>query len=185
VLVERTLEVLSVRGELLERAAAFPGRTRERVVALAESEELFYRLFPQHSRALQLIRLAGQLAGAGGDRPGATLQRDSRLMLALMDTIRRAQEQRDLVLPHRRPEELAFTLWALMFGTRALMYTSIVRRQLGLAPPSGAARGCLDLLLDALQWRPLSTEWDYAATRRRAHERLLAREAPRARQAPG
>ena len=61
-LAEVTLKSLCKQIELFERAAAYDDRPRIRLVALGEAEELYYRLYPHHYRALQTIRIASQLA---------------------------------------------------------------------------------------------------------------------------
>src|SRR5262245_2799116 len=66
--IERTMHALNQLTQLFERAARFDGRPRERLLALLEAEETFYRRHPDHYRALQLIRIASQLSGDTGQR---------------------------------------------------------------------------------------------------------------------
>jgi hypothetical protein len=171
---EQTLQALDRQLERFERAAALPGRPRERIVAMAEAEELFLRLHPYHYRALQLVRVTAQFADSSrrsGDRVSVC---ESRVVSLVLGIVRQAVREGDLVLVGSpRPEELAFTLWALTFGTRALMETRTAVRQLGICDGFSAARQAATLLLDALGWRPLSCEWDYEQTRRRALTAIL------------
>jgi hypothetical protein len=163
--------------ELFERASRFEGSTRERIVALGEAEELLFRLHPHHYRALQTIRIASQLGRTVTLRDDPVRRCESRLISLLMGVLIDAIAGGDLKLHDgQRPSELAFTLWSLAFGMRALMNTSVATRQLGITDGSRVNREATDLLLDALGWLPLSTEHDFDAVRSRVREVLIAPE---------
>jgi hypothetical protein len=169
---ERSIQVLDRMTRMLEHAANFPGRPRERLVAVTEAFDLFRRLHPCHARALSLIRLASQLAHAEANPP-QRLEPD--LLGHLIDIIRAGIASRDLRLSSpRRAEELAFSLWALAFGTRALLDSPSVRSF--RIDTRAASCEFLDLLLDSLGWKPLSDDCNYAATRRKARRLLLRAE---------
>ena len=183
-LVHTTLRALSVLTELFERAASFEGRPRERLLALAEAEELFFRLHPYHYRALQLIRIAAQVAQPPVRRDSLA-RCESRRIALLTDVIRDAVRANDLVFgTDRRPEDLAFTLWSLAFGTRALMNTQVAISQLGICNGFETARGFADDLMDALGWRPLACHWDYERTRARIRRELFPEQAQQLRIVP-
>ncbi len=176
-LVDATLKSFCRQAELFERAAAYNGRPRERLVALGEAEEVYYRLYPHHYRALQTVRIASQLGYSPRQRDEPLRQCESRLVSRLTRVILDAVHIRDLWL--RAPQmsdELAFTIWILAFGTRALMDTRVAKEQLGVSDGVRVARESLDLLLDGLGWQPLSTEWDYEATRDDIRRSLFAAE---------
>jgi hypothetical protein len=177
--IEATLEALSRQLDLFNQAAALPGRPRERIIALSEAEELFFRLHPHHYRALQMIRVASQISQPVRGRRDMISTCESRLLSHLMNVIGDATAMNDLSLPKEwEPGELAFTVWALAFGTRALMNTSVAVRQLGIHNGFKTSRQTLDLLLDALEWQPLSCAWDYEQTRKRAVSLLLGKKEP-------
>ncbi len=176
-LVDATLRTLSKLVEFYDRAATFRGLPRERMVALGEADELFVRLYPQDYRALQVIRVTCQLAHAGRPCRDATHPAESRVVQLLTQVTHDAIRAGDLVLPApRRPDEVAFTVWALAFGTRALMQTAVASRQLGITDSFRLLRSGTELLFDALGWQPLSTAWDYEHTRQRVHEELFPQE---------
>jgi hypothetical protein len=176
-LAESTLRSLCAQVELFERAARYEGRPREKVVALGEAEELYFRLHPHHYRALQTIRIASQLGRLAAGREDPLYKCESRLISLLMNVLLEALESGDLQLRDRQgPSELAFTLWSMAFGTRALMDTGVATRQLGIEDGFRVAREASDLLLDALNWAPLSRDLDYTAVRERIRSSLFARE---------
>ncbi len=183
-LVHKTLRALTVLTDLFERAASFDGRPRERLVALIEAEEMFFRLHPYHYRALQLIRIASQFAHRTGRRDSLA-RCESRRITLLTTIIGDAVRVGDLTLElERRPEDLAFILWSLAFGTRALMNTQVAVAQLGIRDGFETARGFADDLMDALGWRPLACEWDYESTRARVRRELFPEQARRLRIVP-
>jgi hypothetical protein len=172
-----TFEPLCAQIELFERAAAYFGWPRERLIALQEAEELFFRLFPYQYRALQTIRIASQLSKGAGDHPDPAVRCESRLLSIVTCVINEAIEEGDLKLRgEEQGGELAFTIWALAFGTRALMDTRVATRQLGIRDGFELNRRTTALLLDAIGWRPLQSEWDYTRTRQRIREQLFASE---------
>ncbi len=176
-LAEGTLKSLSKQLELFERAAGFNGRPREKVVALGEAEELYFRLYPHHYRALQTIRIASQLGRIADTRKDPIHKCESRLISLLMNIILEALNNGDLRLRgEQRPTELVFTIWSLAFGARALMDTGVATRQLGIADGFRVVRDATELLLDALGWEPLSPEWDYEKIRQRIRDELFATE---------
>lgn len=184
-LINEVLRMLSKQMELFDRAVSFSGRPRERIVALGEAEEIYFRLYPNHYRAMQIIRIASQLARGTGLRDEAACRCENHLHLLLMRVIRDAEETGDLQLIRPdRPEELAFTFWALAFGTRALMRTGVATRNLGANGGFQVAHDVVDMFMDSLGWRPLTTEWDYPATRKRIHDELFAPEWKRITSAP-
>jgi hypothetical protein len=179
-LVEETLLSLSRQIDLFERAAQLDGRSREKLVALQEAEEIFFRQFPHQYRALQTIRVASQLNGAGDWKRDPVRQCESRLISLLMRIILEGLSEGDLHLRTvQRPAELAFTIWSLAFGARALMNTGVATRQLGIKDGFRVARDATTVLLDALKWKPLSDDWDYDLTRDRARNMLCPPEQPR------
>lgn len=165
--------------EFFERAAAFPGLPRERLVALGEAEEMYFRRFPHHYRALQTIRVASQLSRIMGDQRDPTNRCESRLLTLLTRVIREAVTEQHLQLKQPMDTgELSFTIWALAFGTRALMDTRVAYCQLGIEDGFRVSREATELLLDAIDWHPVRSEWDYAATRMRIRQWILEGVAP-------
>jgi hypothetical protein len=177
VLADSVLETLRRQVEFFERASTYDGRSRERVIALGQAEELYSRLYPHHYRAMQTIRVASQLERLTASSDDHIGRCESRLLSLLMDLILEALRAGDLKLHgSQRPSELVFALWSLAFGARALMDTGVATRELGIQDGAKVARDATDLLLDALHWAPLSSQWDYSQTRQRVREVLFAGE---------
>jgi hypothetical protein len=171
------VESLCRQIELFERAYHYDGRPRERVVALGEAEELYFHLYPHHYRALQTIRIASQLGRMASSSEDHVYRCESRLISIIMRIILDGLKSGDLRLnTQQRPSELAFTLWSLAFGARALMDTGVATHQLGIEDGFRVVRDATELLLDALHWAPLSGDWDYGRTRRHIRQVLFEEE---------
>jgi hypothetical protein len=174
---EATLKSLCQQIELFERAAAFEGRPRERMVALGEAEELYFRLRPHHYRAIQAVRVVSQMGKVGSRREDYCQHCESRLISLLMHILLDGVQSGDLRLRDgQRPEELAFTIWVIAFGARALMDSRVATLQLGVGDGVQIAGDMTTVLLDALGWQPLSTETDYRVLRQRIRSELFAKE---------
>jgi hypothetical protein len=176
-LQKNAITIIDAQGAWFERAVSFSGRPRERLVALTEAERLCIRLFPFHHRSLPVIRLASQPGRAGEDYRNALRRCEQRLLLLIERLVGDAIILGDLTrrgMPD--PEGLARSIWAVAFRARTLV-------NLAIPEPGGdgeqelrLSTDAADVLLDALGWRPLSSEWDYRATRRRIREVLFAHE---------
>jgi hypothetical protein len=176
-LIKETLQTISKQTELFDRAITFPGRPRERMVALCEAENLYFLLFPHHCRALQIIRIASQLTRGASLRYDTVRKCENRLNSLLMNVIHEGIETGDLKMAQsHKPEELAFVLWALAFGTRALVDSNHAARQCGPGGGFRVGHDVVDMLLDSLYWHPLSSEWDYDTTRYQIRTTLFAEE---------
>ena len=98
-------------------------------------------------------------------------------MNLLTDVIHSAITIGDLELTQdRRPETVAFSIWALTFGTRALMNTAVATTQLGITDGFEMVRDVSNLVFDSIQWQPLSTAWNYEETRLRIRKEIFSKE---------
>lgn len=180
-LAKHTEKALDHRARLYAQAAAFPGRPRERLVAVGEADELFFRLYPHHYRALQVVRVAAPLTCATGPSTGPLQRCEKRVVGLVREIILAGLDTGDLVLHEpKQPDNVAFSVWALVFGARALMNTPTVTRELGINDGFAVARETIDLLCDGLTWRPLSVEHNYQTTRSRVWKEVFAADWPQA-----
>ena len=165
------------RLDMVERAAAFNGGTREQMQAIGEAVILFMSLYSGDARIFHV----GDAEAIKQKASPSLLDEYNELLQQTMSVavgvIRNAIDAGDLVLQGRcTPEILTFNLWAIT--------------EEGLSPPSTWAPfpelGIPDLLVSVLDgceklcdgcgWRPLSSEWDYEETRRRVREALFSEE---------
>jgi len=171
---------LAKRLALFERAAAFHGRPRERMVAVGEAVEICARLYPDDALLFQIINAEAIMQKVSSKSFGEIKAVAHRCVNVMVGIVRDAVAEGDLELDARTsPEEIAFTLWALTDGT-SLVTSWIAASELGIANAYASIMRSADVLGDGYGWRPLSTEWDYSSTRERVRNEIFT-ELPEAR----
>jgi AcrR family transcriptional regulator len=154
-----------------ERAAAYPGRARERMTAIAESYCAFVRERPMTFRIIPLIHSPTLLEKVAQKRLSAMEASRGRSIAACGGIVREAVSSGDLVLAKGvRPEAVTFGLWALMFGSFMLAELHRPQGVLGITDPADEVRAAWQVHMDGLGWRPTSKEHDYRAAGKRIRE---------------
>lgn len=164
---------------MLERAALFKGRSRERALAVAKADFLVYKLNPEYwvtEELVSLLRLATRVSPA---RKSALDSLTVRCVDVAMGVVRDAVAAGDLSLPEAiSPEKLLLALVALTRGIYLLGSADAPIRGWDADHPSTH-----ELLLhhacDGFGWRPFLGEWDYEATTRRIWREVFPSEATR------
>ncbi|MBX7255956.1 MAG: TetR/AcrR family transcriptional regulator [Candidatus Hydrogenedentes bacterium] len=166
------------RLEMIERCVQFPGRPRERMVALGEATEHFFRLYPDELRVIHIIDAEAVLEKVSEEQRARMKSADLRVFEIMSSIIVDAVDCGDLVLPARSsPAELCFALWGLVDGGASAVLGGLPLSHLGISDSYGAiARGC-HLLMDGSGWHPLSSEWQYSTVARQIREAVLSDEA--------
>lgn len=171
-LVKRSMER---RLALLERAATFRGRPRERLVALGRALELFPQFYRDDVRIFFI-----------GNTEAITQKASERLLWEMQNCalrslnipigiVRDAIALGDLVLKgDTKPEEIAYNFWAMTDGAYETAYSGwLSPAELGIAQPVRTAIAGCQVLCDGYGWQPLSGAWDYEATRRRVFQEFF------------
>jgi AcrR family transcriptional regulator len=149
------------RLDLFRRAAAFRGRSRERITAVGAAAELFFQLCPDHIQIEHTIRISSIREKASDQRRLLLESCEARCSEVVRGVIRDAVAAGDLELsPDFGVEDLAFGLWSITFGGYSIAATSPSLGNLGIHEPLLAIRGNCNRLLDGAGWKPLSSEMD-------------------------
>jgi AcrR family transcriptional regulator len=158
VLVNQTMER---RLDLFRRAAAFRGRSRERITAVGAAAELFFQLEPDHIHIENTIRISSVKEKASDQRRLLLESCEARCSEVVRGVVRDAVAAGDLQLSADFGEEhLTFGLWSLTFGGYSIAATSPSLANLGIPDPLAAIRGNCIRLLDGVGWKPLSSDLD-------------------------
>jgi AcrR family transcriptional regulator len=168
-----SVQSIARRADLVARAALFRGRSRERLAAVGA---VAGELLPYHMRHEILLTVIRQ------DRvPDHRLRRlrsqEERALAVNIGLVRDGVAAGDLVLPPDvAPEEIALTLFQIVSGP-----VMISLRGWGVGEYSTRALRevfdhTLNVLVDDLGWKPLSTEFDYGASIRRMWRELFPEE---------
>jgi hypothetical protein len=162
---------------MVERAAMFKGRARERVVAIAE---VFRQLLPHHMRHELLVFEEGIRDKASPDLLRKLQAHEDRILATVIGVIRDAVVSGDLSLPAGLPpEKLGLALLQVDIGAHVLKQRPI---SYGRFSAEDAYRVLLDFgasLADSLGWRPLSSDYDYPAAMRRMWREVFPEELAR------
>ena len=177
VLTELGARILQKRIELFERALSFEGRSREQMVALGEAGEIFVRLYPDDFRILQIVKAEVITRKVSQERLMRIRDSEYRLLSLMTGIVNEAIAQGDLSLrPGSSSTEMVFGLWAMTDGGYGNIVRTIPMIEIGVKDLFQSIMNICDVLGDGYGWRPLTTEWDYEATRARARATLFADE---------
>ena len=165
----------SKRADMFERASTFRGRPRERMMGIGICYELFVSLYPAYFGSEKIIN-AGSVRAKATEQHGQLLAHSEVACTQIVSGIvRDAVAAGDLVLPDgTSPMDLCFNLWSLTFGAYFLTSGEAPLSDLGVTDPHVALMRGYHALLDGYGWRPLSTEWDYDATRAKIQEEVFS-----------
>jgi AcrR family transcriptional regulator len=175
VLVALAAQTGEKRVELFERASAFRGRPRERMLAIGEAVAHFAMTYPSHFKTEHIIHTSSVRSKCSPENQMRLATCEAKCPQIAGGIVRDAISQGDLVLPKgMAPEHLTFGLWSMYFGGLFLMSSDIdLERKGGVTEPMAALRRAASALLDGYGWKPLSSEWDYDATRKRVAQEVI------------
>ena len=168
ILLALAIESKRRRIRFYQRATAYRGRPREKMLALGEVETFLFR----RDLPVELLVASTCLRAKTSRKRQRELKHlDARAISLGADIIREAVALGDLELPDRMsPEELLFAMWAIRWGASTIMKSDTPMAAAGIRQPGLAIERSLGVMLDGYCWRPLSGEWDYKATRLRVYE---------------
>lgn len=168
----------SVRVELMSRAMKFPGRTRERALALIVADEVFGRFHPHYFHSELVIRMASLKDRVTPERLGIMEQSERWCIGLLLDLIREAVSGGDLALVKGRTvESIAFGLFSLAIGAYvSFLNFPSVQGEMKITDVPTTLRSSFEIMLDGLNWQPLSAHWDYEAALQRIRTEVFGDE---------
>jgi AcrR family transcriptional regulator len=171
-LVNQTMER---RLDLFRRAAAFRGRSRERITAVGAACEVFFAVDPDHIQIENTIRISSVREKTSEKRRLCLESCEARCCEVVRGVIRDAVAAGDLRLSEDYGvEDLGFGLWSIAFGGYSIAATSPSLADLGIHKPLLAIRGNFVRLLDGVGWKPLSSEVDLVPLVERIKHELFA-----------
>ncbi|MAW62000.1 MAG: TetR family transcriptional regulator [Planctomycetes bacterium] len=170
------------RIERFARAAALRGNSRERLTAVGLAEELYVLGNIPEYRMQMAITMEVFSSNARPDRMQRLMNLEMQCVAITSGIVRDAIAAGDLELrEHASPEGLTLVLWGSYIGTFKMFACrdtdgGCPASQLGLDPIANLNHH-IQFLLDGYGWKPLSTEFDYLATRQRVLDEVFPGEA--------
>lgn len=166
---------------LVERAACFVGRPRERIMAVGVATDLFARLYEEDARIFQIM--TGEAIMQKASEASLRRLRSSALRTVSIMTgiVRDGIVQGDLHLgPTTTIEDVIYPVWLLGDAGKAARTCWLPPEEMGIKDPFETILRHGTASADGYGWRPLSTEWDYAETMRRIRSEIFPEESRRA-----
>jgi AcrR family transcriptional regulator len=164
---------LEQRAALFDRVAHFDARPRERMQGVGIADELFAKLYPHSFRSELIIKMAALEDRASPERRALLKAHEDRCAGLVRGFIEDAARVGDLD-PSTPVSKVMFAMMSMVIGTHTITsnFCSLLA-QTGIVDPFSALRDNIQVLLDGFGWKPLSTEWDYAATYRRITQEVF------------
>jgi AcrR family transcriptional regulator len=157
---------LAERVRLFERAAAFEGRTRERILAIGIADDVLAERGSAPFQIMQMAKTPSLWEKTDPTRRQESARFECRCSEVVESVIRDAVRAGDLKLNPREGKELGFGLMTMCLGTNLVTTAPDWKESLGLKPRQ-ALRANQHRLLDGVNWRPLTKDWNYAASEKR------------------
>jgi len=148
--------------EMFSRALKFKGNSRERILAVGVSYVIWAKLHPSQLFIILSAHSPNVASCCSDNRIEAHNQCEANLMGLMNTEIAKAIDEGDLTMPEGMVfEQLTFAMWSASWGAMALIVSKGGSIKLGPMQLERESFTNTRLLLDGLNWKPLSTDWDY------------------------
>ncbi len=177
---EDCLSALCIRAitnilDLFKRALTFDGCSREKAVAVHYSYQLYARLHPTLFMAVLSSKAPGVREKTSAERTQVMDALEFQINNFSDQMFRDAVADGSLVLAaHLSIETLSFSNWAMSFGTNALATGATEATAVNRLDPNTILLQNISILLDGMNWQPLSKDWDYQNTWKRVEKEIFA-----------
>ncbi|GAA0368442.1 TetR/AcrR family transcriptional regulator [Bowmanella denitrificans] len=163
--------------ELFARAITFDGNGRERVLAVCFAYWLHAVLNPTLFYCVLIAKTPAVAERASPARLEGQLALEMQLSDTCNSLFAAAVDSGDLPKPTSLPfEAFSFAAWATAFGTNALLQAASTSQLIKGLDAQQALLFNTNLLLDGMQWTPLSSQWNYQGSWQRIGKELFADE---------
>lgn len=174
VIIALCIHSLRTESLLFARSAEFEGSSRERVIAMHVSYRIYARMEPVLSTCAIMAKSPWVLEKASPERVKELNELEEQLIDYADDLINRAVESGDLKFsPGIGSDSIVFANWSIAFGSNALAQNASNSRCIKRIQDPFSVLHNANMLLDGLDWKPLSTEWDYRKTWQRVETELF------------
>ena len=158
-----------------KRALEFNGSSREKAVAVHYAYQLYARMQPTLFMAVLSSKAPGVREKTSPERMQLMDALEFEINTFSDQMFRNAIADGSLELPaHLSIETLSFANWAMSFGTNALATSAAEAKAVNRLDPNTLLLQNISILLDGINWQPLSKDWDYQKTWQRVEEEIFA-----------
>lgn len=156
---------IGMKIELMKKAMAYPGKTREKGLALVFAYNLYARLEPTLFNCVMSAKTPAVIEKTSIERQNRMQEREHQITSMCDQFFQNAVAQGELKLsPGVGVEALSFASWATAFGTNLLLINASAAEAVSRLEFKYALLGNMNMLYDGMGWQPLSSEFDYFKT---------------------
>lgn len=163
------------RLQLLDLTLRFQGRPRERMIAIDRMEMY---LVERHLPIELFFTSARLRVKTSAERQQRLRELEQQTLAVGAGIVEEALANGDLPpLRHFTADQVYFALWSSVWGASSIQRSDFPYAESGIDRPAATTRVALLYMMDGFGWRPLTNEWDYRATSKRADEEIFNTEA--------
>ncbi|MCC2523686.1 TetR/AcrR family transcriptional regulator [Vibrio coralliilyticus] len=176
-IVALCIHSLKSEAVLFARAADFEGCTREKIIAMHVGYRIYTRMEPILSMCALMAKNPFVLEKASPERVKELNELEEQVIEGADQLVNYAVESGDLKFsPGISSDAIVFANWSIAFGSNALTQNASNSHCINRLQDPFSVLHNANMLLDGLNWKPLSSEWDYKKTWRRVEQELFSQE---------
>jgi len=164
---------LKERADFFERALTFKGRSRERIRAIGFACCHFAKEYPDYYNVEMTLKSLSFWEKADEVRQHEYAMQGSRCFRVMHRLVTEGLQQGDLPAGQLPSEQIVFSIASTAVGSHIMSRNPHALMLAGIEDPLRALIQNVNVLLDGLSWKPLSSEWDYDAVDRRIKSELF------------
>ncbi|MDN3681164.1 TetR/AcrR family transcriptional regulator [Vibrio tapetis] len=171
--------ILSLKKEaaMFIRSSAFEGTSREKVMAMHVAYRLYVQMEPVLSDCAMTAKTPWVLDKASPKRVQELNKLEEEVIKSADLLVQHAVETGDLQYSSGlSADAIVFANWSVAFGSNALAKNASESYCIDRLQDPYSVLHNASILLDGLNWKPLSSEWDYRKTWQRVEQELFPEE---------
>lgn len=164
---------LKERADFFERALSFKGRSRERVRAIGFACCHFAKEYPDYFNVEMMLKSQSFWEKADEARQHLFGMQGGRCFRVMHKLVTEGLESGDLPKSKLAAEQIVFAIASTAVGSHIMGRNFHAVMMAGIDDPLTALCQNVNLVLDGLNWKPLSNEMDYGAVDRRIKKEIF------------
>jgi AcrR family transcriptional regulator len=164
---------LKERADFFERAAEFQGRSREKARAIGFACCHFAKVYPDYYNVEMMLKSQSFWEKADEVRQHQYAMQGGRCFRTMHRIVLEALQAGDLPPSKLSSEQVVFSIASMATGSHIMGRSVHAAVLAGIEEPLQAICQNVNILMDGLGWKPLSSEWDYDAVDRRIKKEIF------------
>lgn len=164
---------LKERADFFERALRFEGRSRERVRAIGFACCHFAKAHPDYFSVELMLKSHSFWEKSDEARQQENGMQGSRCFRVVHRLVNEGFQSSDLPRGKMTSEQIVFSIASTAMGSHIMARSPAAAMLAGIEDPLKALCQNVDLVLDGLGWKPLTSEHDYDAVDRRIKKEIF------------